>query len=377
MMLKVRKITGLLRGAAVGFVFVALVALLMLWLSGRFSAKISTASSMPEPLRAIPSGATIVEAHVLRLPVTESAVGTIQAVHETTVASHILARVVEINLRAGEAVRQGEVLIRLADTDLRARLQEAKAAADSATAQHDQAVIDEKRFASLIQSKAVSQNEYDKALTTLKTTEADLTQANETIAEAQAVLAYATIVSPMDGVVVDKKVDVGDTAVPGQPLVTIYDPHHMQLVASVRESLARRLLVGQELGVRLDVLDKMCSARVSEIVPDAQSASRTFQVKVTGPCPPGLYTGMFGRIFIPLKQQDVLVIPRAAVGHVGQLELVDVADGQSSQRRAVRAGQIIGSDCEVLSGLVAGEKVIIPAGATTQSAVPVVEAIQP
>jgi len=73
----------------------------------------------------------------------------------------------------------------------------------------------------------------------------------------------------------------------------------------------------------------------------------------------------------------VLVIPRAAVGHVGQLELVDVADGQSSQRRAVRAGQIIGSDCEVLSGLVAGEKVIIPAGATTQSAVPVVEAIQP
>src|SRR5208337_3770995 len=153
-------------------------------------------------------------------------------------------------------------------------------------------------------------------------------------AETQAILAYATIISPMDGVVVDKKVDVGDTVTPGQPLVTIYDPHHMQLVASVRESLARRLLVGQEIGVRLDVLDKTCSARVSEIVPDAQSASRTFQVKVTGPCPPGLYTGMFGRIFIPLQSRDVLVIPCAAVRHVGQLELIDVAEGQTSQRRA-------------------------------------------
>jgi len=362
MKFKLGKIAGWLRGTAVGIVFVVLVALLMLWLSGRFSPKISTTASEQQPWIEIRPG-VIVEAHVVRLPVTESAVGTIQALHETTVASRILARVVEINLRAGQVVKVGDVLIRLDDTDLRARLQEARAAADSAKAQHDQAVIDEKRFASLVQSNAVSQNEYDKALTTLKTTEADLTRANETIAETQAILAYATIVSPMDGLVVDKKVDVGDTVTPGQPLVTIYDPHHMQLVASVRESLARRLSVGQEIGVHLDVLDKTCSAQVSEIVPDAQSASRTFQVKVTGPCPPGLYTGMFGRIFIPLEQEDVLVIPRAAVRHVGQLELVDLSDDGKSRRRAVRTGRIIGEDCEVLSGLQVGEKVIVPSGA--------------
>ena len=73
----------------------------------------------------------------------------------------------------------------------------------------------------------------------------------------------------------------------------------------------------------------MLPGRISEIVPDAQSASRTFQVKVTGEFPSSLYTGMFGRIFIPLEQEDVLVIPRAAVRHVGQLELVDV-DGRAA-----------------------------------------------
>ncbi|MGD0767169.1 MAG: efflux RND transporter periplasmic adaptor subunit [Tepidisphaeraceae bacterium] len=377
MKLKLPRLAGVLGKMTVAATFVAMVALLMLWLAGRFSAKIAASVSTENESRAIPQGAAVVEARIVQIPVTESAVGTIQALHETTIASRILARVVEINLHAGQPVTRGEMLLRLDDTDLRARLQQARAAADSARAEHDQAVIDEKRFASLIQSNSVSQNEYDKAATTLKTTEADLTRANEAIAEAQAVLAYATISSPMDGIVVDKKVDVGDTASPGQPLVTIYDPMRMELVASVRESLARRLQVGQAIDVRLDVLDKIYTGRVSEMVPDAQSASRTFQVKVTGSFPSSLYTGTFGRIFIPLEQEDVLVIPRTAVRHVGQLELVDVAERGECRRRGVRTGQTIGGDCQVLSGLRAGERVILPAGAATESATPPLEGARP
>ena len=377
MKLKLSKWMGLLRTLAVAAVFIALVTVLMLWLAGRFSPKIASAVSTENASDGIPQGAVIAEARIVQIPVTESAVGTIEAVHETTIASRILARVIEINLRAGQPVRRGDVLLRLDDSDLRARLQQARAAADSARAEHDQAIIDEKRFASLIQSNSVSQNEYDKSLTALKMTEADLMRASEAIAEAQAVLAYATISSPMDGIVVDKKVDVGDTATPGQPLVTIYDPLRMQLVASVRESLARRLQVGQAIDVRLDVSDRIYTGRISEMVPDAQSASRTFQVKVTGAFPSNLYTGMFGRIFIPLENEDVLVIPLAAVRRVGQLELVDVAEEGMSRRRAVRTGQIIGADCEVLSGLQPGEKVIVPAGAATRSDAPALEGGQP
>jgi RND family efflux transporter MFP subunit len=358
----------LIRGArqvAVAVVFIALVTLLMLWLSGRFSPKIALSARAGEVASPLPPGASVVDVRTVRLPVTEPAVGTIRAEHETTIASHILARVVEINLKAGQPVKQGDVLLRLDDTDLQARLQQARATAASATASRDQAATDEHRLAALVPEKAASQNEYDKAATALKTAEADVNRANQAIAESQAILAYATIQAPMDGIVVDKKVDVGDTVSPGLPLLTIYDPHRMQLIANVRESLARRLQVGQDIGVRLDVLQKTCTGQISEIVPDAQSSSRTFQVKVTGPCPPGLYTGMFGRIFVPLDQREVLLIPSTAVRHVGQLELVDVLEEGMSRRRSVRTGQVIGEDCEVLSGLAVGEKIIVPAGAAT------------
>ncbi|CAN5493883.1 efflux RND transporter periplasmic adaptor subunit [soil metagenome] len=358
---------NVLRGSLVAVLFVISAALLMLWLAGRFSAKIPSVNPANGAEAALAPNTTVVEARMLRLPLKESAVGTVQAQHETTVAARILARVVEIPLRAGQTVHQGELLVRMDATDLQARLEQSQAAAVSAAAERDQAIIDERRIAQLVKDHAVSQGDYDNAATTLKSAQANVTRVSQSIVEAQAVLGYATIVAPMDGIVVDKNVDVGDTVTPGQPLLRLYDPQRMQLVANVRESLARRLAVGQAIELNLEALDKTCVGQVSEMVPDSQSASRTFQVKVTSPCLSGLYTGMFGRIFVPLDEQELLVIPKAAIRHVGQLELVDVVDGNVIRRRAVRGGQTIGTDREVLSGLQAGEKVVVPAPATTET----------
>ena len=107
--------------------------------------------------------------------------------------------------------------------------------------------------------------------------------------------------------------------------------------------------------MQIEGLNKQCSGTVSEIVPEAQSASRTFQVKVTGPCPPGIYTGMFGRILIPLEEEQVLVIPRQAVRNVGQLELVEVVGERPGDAagRSAPAGRS-GRHVEVLSGLARG-----------------------
>jgi len=205
----------------------------------------------------------------------------------------------------------------------------------------------------------------------VKSTAADVQRSQEAVKEMEVMLGYATIKSPMDGIVIDKKVDVGDTVMPGQVLATLFDPKRMQLIASVREGLAHELQPGQEIGVKIDVLNKLCSGTVSEIVPEAQSASRSFQVKVTGPCPPGIYTGMFGRIIIPLGTEEVLVIPQRAVRYVGQLELVDVIqeNGQVGTR-AIRTGRLLrGDNIEVLSGLKDGEQVVMPSSpATTQEA---------
>jgi multidrug efflux pump subunit AcrA (membrane-fusion protein) len=142
----------------------------------------------------------------------------------------------------------------------------------------------------------------------------------------------------------------------------------MQLVASVRESLAHQLQEGQQIGVRIERLRKQCSGTISEIVPEAQSASRTFQVKVTGPCPPGIYSGMFGRLLIPLDEEEILVVPARAVRNVGQLQLVEVVKDGHVTRRSVRTGRRLGPDIEVLSGIQEAEQVVVPSDSPRPSA---------
>lgn len=342
------------------------VIIMLLWMSGKFTSKVPSKVIKPEARNI--SG-KLVPVRLVKKPLTESAVGTVQAVHEITISSNflgtssffLLAQVTEVNVKAGQAVKKNDILLKLDETNPRTKLEQAKSSLQMAEAAYKQAVIDEKRLGTLLKSNAVSQAQYDLAATKLRSAEADLRRSQEVVTESQSIFDYATVRSPIDGIVIDKKVNVGDTVSPGQTLLKLIDPTHMQMVASVRESLAHRLKVGQEIEVKVDTMKTACGGIVSEIVPESSSASRTFQVKVTGPCPPGIYAGMFGRIYIPLADEQVLMVPAQAVRKVGQLEMVDVAEGGQTIRRAVRTGRSFGDDMEILSGLREGEQVTVPA----------------
>lgn len=352
-----------LRNIGLGVVFCVGIALLILWLAGSFAPKIRSARAGPEQREGRPAaGETLIAARIVRMPATESAVGSIRAVHETTVASKLLAKVTEVRVKAGQPVHTDDVLVRLDDADLRARKDQAEATVRAAEATRDQAQIELERVRGLFAQNNAAKIELEQAETAVKSAVAHVEQAQQALREAAVTLDYATILSPLDGIVVDKNVEVGDTVTPGQALLTLYDPTHMQLVASVRESLIRRLKLGQTVGVRVDTLNRTCAGEVSEIVPASDVASRSFLVKVTGPCPPEIHSGMFGRLLIPLDEEQLLVIPRAAVRRIGQLDNVDVADADGTwlTRRVVQLGRPIGDDVEVLTGLRDGERVAVP-----------------
>ncbi len=334
----------------------------MLWLVGAFRPKITAESSRAAGDRPIGAG-TIVEVAATTLPRVETAIGEIQPVHRVEIASRLLARALEVNVIAGQRVTAGEVLVRLEETDLRARRAQAESAVAQAQAALDQARIEESRIRAAFAEQASSAIELDRAANALRGAEANLARTNQSLTEAQAVMEYATIRSPIDGTVIDRRVSTGDTVTPGQVVVTVLDPKHMQLVASVRESLSRSLSVGDQVSVKVDVLDNACFGTVSEIVPEADSTSRTFQVKVKGPCPDGVYAGMFGRLSIPVGDERVILIPPEAIRRVGQLECVDVAGDGVRLRRAVRLGRTIEGRIEVLSGLAVGERIVVD-GAT-------------
>ena len=125
------------------------VILLVLWLAGKFAPKVP-AKLTTAPAPSADGQGNVELVRLVRLPHFESAVGTVRAVHEASIGSRLLARVMEVNLKAGQQVRTGDVLVRLADTDLKAKLYQAKAALASIEAVRAQAAVEENRNAELL-----------------------------------------------------------------------------------------------------------------------------------------------------------------------------------------------------------------------------------
>jgi membrane fusion protein (multidrug efflux system) len=363
-----RRVVRVVVGLTLAASFTVGIVALMMVLAGAFEPKVK-----PEPARgevaaaAGPASRDFGDVRLVRRPRRESAVGTVRPVYEAVIASKILARVEEVRVKAGQEVKQGEVLVVLDQADLKSRLEQEVAAEAAARVRSELAETELARFRRLKVGEAVSERELDQLGAAVRGAKAELERARRAVEEARIVQSYASICAPISGRVIDKKVNAGDTVSPGQVLVTMYDPTHMQMVATVRESLALRLKIGQEIPAKLETLGNECNATVSEIVPEAQAESRSFQVKLTGPCPPNVYSGMFGRVFIPLDDEDVLVVPPGAIRRVGQLDEVDVVEGDRVIRRAVQLGRALDEGREVLSGLKEGEKVVILKGGRGQA----------
>lgn len=350
-----RRILGVILG------FVAMAALLA-WLMGVFHHRVEPGETALTP-RVAPNAPRLTVA-LRAVPITESAVGTIRAVQETAVASRILGRIKTLRVeRAGQPVQRDEVLVELESTDLQAGLDAARAATKAAEARRDQARLDLERTQDLAKSGVAAQARLDQDQSAFNAAQAELERARQAEAGADTALSFATVRAPISGIVVDKKVNAGDVVQPGQVLFSLYDPTRLQLVAVVREELAGRLSVGAEVEVSLDALAKQCRGTVAEIVPEAQARTRSFEVKVVGPCQPGIVTGMFGRLHVPLGQREELRVPGAAVSSIGQLDFVYVAlSGDAVERRFVRTGRRSeDGEVEVLTGLAAGEVILADA----------------
>ena len=156
--------------------FAAGVVVLMLWLSGTFSPKVPAKNPAAQS-ETSPTDRQSVPVELVELPLVESAVGTIRAVHETSIGSKLLARVVEVNLKAGQKVRAGDVLIRLDDTDLLAKLQQAKATVSAAEAALVQASADEGAIRNSSFPEPSASNSTDNSVAARQTAEANLRRA--------------------------------------------------------------------------------------------------------------------------------------------------------------------------------------------------------
>jgi multidrug efflux pump subunit AcrA (membrane-fusion protein) len=118
--------------------------------------------------------------------------------------------------------------------------------------------------------------------------------------------------------------------------------------------------VGQPVSVTLDGIDRTPDARVSEIVPAVDAASRSYLVKIDLPNIPALRSGTFGRALFLMANRVALIIPAAALIERGQLQSVLVAENRVARARLITGGQKSRDQVEVLSGLTVGDRVIFP-----------------
>lgn len=340
----------------------AAVVLAIAWLSGFFETKVPPGQD-PVALPTFAGGPSGVVGEVVK-EYEEEALGTLKAADRTTVSSRIMARIDEILVSGDDVVEQGQELVKLQEADLQARLKQAQESLTAATATQGEAKLVFERIERLAEQGAATQAELDAATAGLEVAEADVRRAEQAVIEATTTLSFAVISAPKSGRIVDRLAEPGDMAIPGEPLLTLYDPESLRLEVPVREDLAVKLEPGSKVMVHIDAVDRDIEGTVSQRVPQAEAASRSFLIKIELPAAEGLFEGMFGRLRIPVGERRHLCLPVAAIREIGQLQFVDVIrDDDTLERRFIKTGRRgIPGKIEVLSGVEAGERVVLHDG---------------
>ncbi len=320
------------------------------------------------------------------------AVGTIRPLTESVIESQVSGQVLKINVVPGARVETGQVLVQLDKRQLNTRLEQAKqglAYANNTLSQALKAIDEakagqEQAYAAYMRAKTLHEKEvipsqqleidraaflqakarHGKSREAFQAAKSNIRQAKEVVKEARIGLGYASIKAPAPGLVVERLIDPGDQALPGKPLFVIQTSGSLRLEARVREGLIGKIIQGNPYEVGIETLETHVVATIEEIAPYADPSTRTFLVKAALPETPGIYPGMFGRLLIPVKTEETLLIPQDAVIRVGHLEMVNVKSqknqdnqDQTAQYRSVyiKTGKKFGQKIEVLSGLTGRE----------------------
>lgn len=274
-------------------------------------------------------------------------VGTAQSDRSVNLSSRISAYVQEVRATAGDHVKAGDLLVALDDRDLREQF-------TAAEAQLKQADAEFKRTKQLFEAKASTDQAMIAAESMYQSSKAQVDRM-------RVMLSYAQVNAPMDGIVTERRVEVGDLANPGQNLLGVYDPARMRLEVAVPVRLLSRFAPGQSVQVKLDYPARTVSGEVTEIVSEIDPRSRTRKVKVLLAGTMGdVLPGAFGRVWVDDLPHEGVWLPANAIRRTGQLESVDVIQNDRVMRRLVRTRPLDDERVEILSGLQGGETVVMP-----------------
>ncbi len=301
--------------------------------------------------------------------VTYPAEGVVEAVRQAVVAARVPGRIVELKVDAGDRVKAGQVIARIDEREAGQAVAEARAQVARAEADLANARANYERTQKLVAEKFMSAATLDKARADYRAAEAQLAAARAGAEQATTSRDYASVTAPFAGLVATRHAQAGEMAQPGLPIVTLYDPSEMRVVAvaSVPQATAAELR-GKVLAAyaELPTLERTVRAKAVTVLPSADARTLTTTVRLDLPEPiPGAVPGTFARAQFTIGRAKRLVVPAQSV--VQRSEVAGayvVTDSGAVQLRQLRLGERSGDQVEVLAGLAAGERVAVdPAAA--------------
>lgn len=302
-----------------------------------------------------------------------AATGTLRAKQSAAISAQVAGQIRRVLVAAGDRVRAGQLLVVLDDAAMRSALNEASAAAEAASrqqmaAQSDASLAAETlaRYQMLKTENSVSPQEFDEvekrsqaAQLRMESYAAQTAQAQAAVDGARTQLAYTALHAPFAGVITARLADPGTLAAPGVPLLQVDRDGPLQVVTTVDESLIASLRLGMAVPVTIDGVTATMTGTVAQIVPTADPASRSFQVKLDLPPAKNLRAGMYAAADFPGAPRQTILVPQSAITMRGSLACVYAVDHDGvAQLRYVTLGSTHGDQVEILSGLAAGEKLV-------------------
>ncbi len=273
--------------------------------------------------------------------------GSLEAENDVQIVARTQGPIVELLAEEGMRLKKGEVMLRIDETELRAQVEIAKVALKDATRAHERATAAR-------ESEIISQEVYDAALAQLESAQAQLMGA-------EILYDYTEVAAPFDGIVVDRLVKLAENVSPNQQLFRFSEFVPLLCKIQVPEKELSRLRKGQMAYLNVEAWPgQRFEARVLRVSPVVDATTGTIRVTLQVRARGKLSPGMFASVFLVTDTHDnAVVMPKRALSIESLSDTVFVAEDGQAVRRDIELGYEETDIVEVVSGLRAGERVIV------------------